>query len=306
MSLRVHAIVTRPQPQADGWVAALKGAGVDASAFPLIDISAHAAHSALAAALEAAWARASTCHALMFVSAAAVVHFFAARPVADTPASFSTTPPDLWRAWATGPGTAAALRAAGVPEARIDQPPLDATQFDSESLWQWVKGQCDAPDFKPDASLDTHPKRVLIVRGGNALGEMAGRDWLAQQLQARGVAVEFAVAYTRHAPVWTVDFRERFSYILRQSLLQYGEQTINTEIAESGLKDDSLRSVWVFSSSEAIENLRQGVPQADWRGALAVATHPRIAQTAEAAGFGRVLNCGGSLDAVIASIKSLE
>jgi uroporphyrinogen-III synthase len=137
----------------------------------------------------------------------------------------------------------------------------------------------------------------LIVRGGDAWGQMAGRDWLAQQLHARGVTVEFAVAYTRHAPVWTTD--------LRDTVLHYCEQQNEYDIVEIGLKTPEKNAIWVFSSSEAIENLREGVPQANWRGTVAVATHPRIAQSAAQAGFGRVLSSGGSLDAVIASIKSL-
>jgi uroporphyrinogen-III synthase len=290
MSGAWHAVVTRPQPQADGWVAALQQAGVEASALPLIETRANAHGSANAAAVRAVWQRLGDFHALMFVSAAAVAHFFAARPAAEPVANWV----DGWRAWATGPGTAAALRAVGVPDWQIDQPLAGAVQFDSEALWARIAGQIERV---AQTTSEPKPRRVLIVRGGDAWGQMAGRDWLAQQLQARGVAVEFAVAYTRHAPVWTTD--------LRHTLLQYGEQSIEQGKAESRVKSPLKRAVWVFSSSEAIENLREGLPKADWRGAVAVATHPRIAQTAAQAGFGRVLASGGSLDAVIASIKSL-
>lgn len=249
-------------------------------------------------------------HALMFVSASAVEHFFAARPVALAAAEPAAAPVansvEQWRAWATGPGTAAALRAAGVADWRIDQPLAGAVQFDSEALWARVAGQIEGvaetaaePTSEPAAEPASRPqpRRVLIVRGGDAWGQMVGRDWLAQQLQARGVAVEFAVAYTRHAPVWTT--------YLRNTVLHYCEQENEYSIADSGVKNPSKTTVWVFSSSEAIENLREGMPQANWCRAVAVATHPRIAQTAAQAGFGRVLSSGGSLDAVIASIKSL-
>jgi len=61
------------------------------------------------------------------------------------------------RAWAPGPGTARALQQAGWPAARLDSPPTEAAQFDSEALWQRV-----APQVRPGA-------RVLIgarARGG--------------------------------------------------------------------------------------------------------------------------------------------
>ncbi|MFO1272722.1 MAG: hypothetical protein U1F50_13800 [Rubrivivax sp.] len=48
------------------------------------------------------------------------------------------------------------------------------------------------------------------------------------------------------------------------------------------------RHLWVFSSSEAVRNLQALAPGADWSPALAVASHPRIAEAARAAGFGRV------------------
>jgi uroporphyrinogen-III synthase len=46
--------------------------------------------------------------------------------------------------------------------------------------------------------------------------------------------------------------------------------------------------VWLLSSSEAAGHLLGLAPQADWSGAVAIATHPRIAQAAGVLGFGRV------------------
>src|SRR5205809_1097987 len=74
-------------------------------------------------------------------------------------------------------------------------PPDDAPQFDSEHLWPVVQGQVRAGD------------RVLVVRGGDGEGRSQGRDWLLQQLAARGVAVDTVAAYTRAAPSWSDDQR---------------------------------------------------------------------------------------------------
>lgn len=174
------------------------------------------------------------------------------------------------RAWSPGPGTTAALVEAGWRSDRIDEPAPDAPQFDSESLWAQVAGQ-----VRPGL-------RVLIVRGGDAEGRPTGRDWLATQLRAVGAAVEEVAAYRRTAPPGDGPWTAR---------------------AKAAAHDGS---VWLFSSSEAIANLREALPAQDWAGARAIATHPRIAEAAHAAGFGRVTASRPTLDAVAASIKSLH
>lgn len=45
---------------------------------------------------------------------------------------------------------------------------------------------------------------------------------------------------------------------------------------------------WLFSSSEAVGQLRLLAPGASWRASTALASHPRIAQAARDLGFGRV------------------
>lgn len=272
-------IVTRPEPDASEWVNALAQQQWPAVALPLIAIRPTRHQDALAA----AWAQASTSpptspstyQAVMFVSAQAVTHFFIAARVYEISnnAQKSSELFGVWRAWATGPGTANALRLAGVEAFRIDAPAADAAQLDSEALWHRVQGQLSGM------------RRVLIVRGSDAQGEMAGRDWLAQQLQARGIEVDFVRAYERHLPVWTVAQRA-----------QAAQATESVEAA----------AVWVFSSSEAITNLQQLLPEQAWTHARAVATHPRIAQAARNAGFGVVCESRPGLDAVLASIKSMR
>jgi uroporphyrinogen-III synthase len=62
--------------------------------------------------------------------------------------------------------------------------------------------------------------------------------------------------------------------------------------------------VWLFSSSEAVANLRALLPDQSWQQARAVATHPRIAQAARDAGFAVVCESRPALADVVASIES--
>jgi uroporphyrinogen-III synthase len=252
----VRVVVTRPEPEAGRWVAELQARGIDAQALPLIDIAPAPAADAL---LEA-WGHIDSFRAAMFVSGNAVKGFFAPMHVPWPPRT---------RAWATGPGTRDALQAAGVPPAAIDAPGDDAPQFDSEALWRQVRGQVRAGDA------------VLIVRGGNAVGEPSGRDWLRDELEAQGARVETVVAYVRRPPAWHA-----------------GEQARAAAAAADG-------SVWLLSSSEAVENLVHLLPAQDWRRARALVTHPRIAQTARAAGFAVVHESRPTLEAVVAALESV-
>lgn len=166
----MRLIVTRPAAQAADWVRALQALGQDAVALPLLDIG--PVHDP--APLRAVWCRLADNTLVMFVSANAVLHFFAAAPAGQAwPAAV--------RAGCTGPGTSAALRAAGVPAGCIVEPPAGAN-FDSESLWALL------------AVEDWAGRHVLVVRGEE------GRDWLADTLRARGATVDFVAAYRRCAP----------------------------------------------------------------------------------------------------------
>jgi uroporphyrinogen-III synthase len=163
-------LVTRPQPQADEWVASLRARGVAAHALPLLQIVPESDPAALAA-----WASLVDHRLVVFVSPGCVSSFFALRPAA------AAWPMDTW-AGATGPGTSQALREAGVPASAIVEPARDAQQFDSEALWR---------------RLESHPwqgQRVLVVRGDG------GRDWLADRLRAHGAQVQFVQAYRRVLP----------------------------------------------------------------------------------------------------------
>jgi len=254
----MRVIVTRPIHEAQQWIQALRAAGHEAVALPLIAIGPAPDPAAVAA----AWSALDRYRSVMFVSAQAVQRFFAQRPAQAT-----TFPCE---AWATGPGTARALRIAGVPAAQVIAPAADAAQFDSEALWQCV------------ASALRAGERVLIVRGADADTPWAtgtGRDWLAQKLRAAALEVDFVASYQRQRP--TLDARAR-------------------QLASSAATDGSW---WLFSSSEAIHNLRTALPAQNWQTARALTTHPRIAQAARDAGFGQVHTTRPTLEAIRASIE---
>jgi uroporphyrinogen-III synthase len=169
-------------------------------------------------------------------------------------------------AGSTGPGTSQALRQWGVSATQIAEPRADAPQFDSEALWQQLAPQ------------DWHDAGVLIVRGDG------GRDWLSDTLRSHGARVTHLAAYRRVAPAFTAAER----VLLGEALAAPGAH------------------VWLFSSSEAVGLLQtQLAPGASWASARAIATHPRIAESARAAGFGQVILARPELDAVVACLQSL-
>jgi len=265
----MRVIVTRVQPQAQLWAQVLCQHGHDALALPLIETAGLPDTSAL----RQTWQRLPEYLAVMFVSAHAVVHFFAQKEaLAQT--GYALTAAKI-RAWGTGPGTRTALLQQGVPADRIDSPAMRGGQFDSETLWQLVQDQVGPG------------QRVLIVRGdtpGSAepAPQGVGRDWLAQRLQAAGAGVDCVVAYQRAAPVWNA---------------------ARLALAATAATDSS---VWVLSSAEALRNLRSLLPNQNWSRALAVATHERIAQAARQLGFGQVALANPTLDSVLASIESMS
>jgi uroporphyrinogen-III synthase len=176
--------------------------------------------------------------------------------------------PAQTRAWSPGAGTRRALAAQGVPDDQLDSPAEDSPRFDSEALWQRV-----AVHVRPGDC-------VLIVRGGEAGdSEGSGRDWLPDQLRRAGAQVRTVMAYVRAVP--------QFSATERDEAIAG---------ASSG--------VWLFSSSQAVANLKTLLPGQSWAQARAIATHPRIAQAARDAGFGVVCESRPALADVSATLKS--
>lgn len=232
-----HLIVTRPAAQAAALIDELRSRGVAASALPLIEIAPPPDPAAVAT----AWAGLAGDALAFFASANAVEHFLGARPA-------GLHWPDATLAAGPGPGTAAALRAGGVPAPLVVEPAAGAASFDSEALWEQLRPR------------DWRGRRVLLVRGEQ------GRDWLAEQLHAAGAEVHAVAAYRRRAPQPDAA----------------GRALLARALAEPGAY------LWHFSSSEAVQYLSALAPDATWRGAAAVVTHPRIAAAARALGFGAV------------------
>lgn len=259
----MQVVVTRPEREAKAWVQALSDAGHEVLALPLI-----AFESLSPPTLQPL----ETYHALMFVSAQAVVAFFEKKEAlplhyqAPEAHFFDNTylPATRTRYWAPGPGTARALLQVGIAADDIDQPDPQGQQFDSEALWQVVGSQVHAK------------ARVLIVRGesdGQAIAvhptptrQGHGRDWLAQQCEAAGAQVDYAVVYKRVCPIWTLE--------------QQHQAQQATE-----------RALWLFSNAEALGHLTHLLPQTDWQHTAALATHPRVARAVQSIGFANVTVC---------------
>jgi uroporphyrinogen-III synthase len=64
-------------------------------------------------------------------------------------------------------------------------------------------------------------------------------------------------------------------------------------------------SVWCFSSSQAILHLAQALPAQSWVKARCLATHDRIAQTAQTLGFGQVHLTRPQVSDVLRSLECL-
>jgi uroporphyrinogen-III synthase len=268
-----RVIVTRPEREAQAWADALQALGVPCEPLPLMEIAGLQDPSPLTN----AWQAVPHYLAVMFVSANAVRHFMAARPTGS--------PIQPCRAWSTGPGTRAALLAEGWPAELIDSPDETAPQFDSEALWDLVAplaiNASQATDLAGAKTAEQAQAVVLIVRGADAHGQLAGRDWLALQMESAGIQVLQTVAYVRRAP--------------RLSSAQQSR-------ARQAMSDGSR---WLFSSSEAAQHLLQACPDLDLDRAKALATHPRIALRLKQLGWSCVDLVPAGLKAQAQSIKSL-
>jgi uroporphyrinogen-III synthase len=135
--------------------------------------------------------------------------------------------------------------------------------FDSEALWARLRAR------------DWTGRRVLVVRGEG------GRDWLAEQLGQAGARIDFVAAYQRVLPASDAQF-----VALRDAALAQPAQHL-----------------WSFSSSEAVANLQQLSPGADWSASAAVAPHPRIVAALQRLGFGQVRLAAVSATALAAAAR---
>ncbi|MDR7331689.1 uroporphyrinogen-III synthase [Roseateles asaccharophilus] len=115
--------------------------------------------------------------------------------------------------------------------------------------------------------------RALLLRGDG------GREWLAERLAEAGARPEPVTVYHRSGP--------RFDA---------AEQVLLTQILAQ-----PQGFVWLFSSAEAVGHLA-GQPL---NGQRAIATHPRIAEAASAAGFAPVVLARPDPEAVTQALKRL-
>jgi uroporphyrinogen-III synthase len=156
-------LVTRPARQAGGFAQKIAALGGTPVVFPAIVILPPADPAPLAR----AHAALPTYDGAVFVSANAV--------------EYGAPDPRLWPAqlvaFAPGPGTAEALAAVGIPDAR-----MPATTFDSEGLLA-------LPEL-----ADPRGRRILIFRGDG------GREHLGDTLRARGARVDYVACYRRAKP----------------------------------------------------------------------------------------------------------
>ena len=159
----IGIIVTRPQRQAAGFAAKIAALGGRPIIWPAIVILPPHDGERLAR----AHATLGDYDIAIFVSANAVE--YGAPPAATWPARIVT--------YAPGPGTAEALAAAGIPNARIP-----VKSWDSEGL-------LDLRDLQ-----DVSGKRIVVFRGEG------GREFLGNSLRMRGGTVDHVTCYRRVAP----------------------------------------------------------------------------------------------------------
>ncbi|MEO8740026.1 MAG: uroporphyrinogen-III synthase [Casimicrobiaceae bacterium] len=157
-------LITRPARQAAGFAQQIAAIGGMPLVFPAIVILPPGDRRAL----DVAQHRLASYDFAVFVSANAVEY-----GVGDRQAW-----PGQLRVFAPGPGTAAALAAAGILDVRVP-----ATTMDSEGLLA-------LPELAAVSG-----KRVLILRGSG------GRQLLGSTLTARGASVDYVECYTRAKPV---------------------------------------------------------------------------------------------------------
>jgi len=201
------------------------------------------------------------------VDAVMVVSAAAVRAFVNGPAAMGAGQAAT-RWWAPGPATALALSQA-LPRWGVALDRIDQPVAHAE--------QFDSESLWAQVATQVSPgDEVLVVAGGN------GRDWLAERCSERGAQVHRCTAYARQVPTQTPQWLEALAQAQRQG------------------------QIWMFSSAQALEHLKACTLGHDWSRTTALATHPRIAQSAQTMGFGRVWVCRSSLDDAIQTLESKQ
>jgi len=254
--MRKPVVITRPAAQAGPLAARLARVGCPVHVFPLLEIQPLADTVALVATL----ARLQDYALVAFVSPNAI----------DAAFAHIAAWPQALPAAVVGEGSRQALARHGLTEANATIiSPLDPGRTDSETLLQ----ELDLPALRG--------KKVLIVRAET------GRELLADQLRAAGVAVEQVAAYRRSAPVLDAG-----KLLVLENLI--------TEPND-----------WIITSSEGLRLLRDQVialaGEAGWArmcDKTLIVPHYRIEETARSLGFQQIILTGSGDDAVYAAIQS--
>ncbi|MSQ56762.1 MAG: uroporphyrinogen-III synthase, partial [Limnohabitans sp.] len=97
----------------------------------------------------------------------------------------------------------------------------------------------------------------------------------------QGIRVDAVASYSRAIPHWNLD-----------------QQTQAQFATHDG-------SIWIFSSSQALDHLAKLLPHQSWHLAKALATHERIAQSAKQLGFGVVHTSRPVMSDMLASLEYL-
>jgi uroporphyrinogen III methyltransferase/synthase len=270
-------IVTRPQPDAQKLIDALKTRGRSVIAFPVIAIEPVADDGPLVDAMK----RIDDYRLVIFVSPNAIRRALASREGA--------WPHDV-TIGVMGPGSVETLRSLGIatPGHRVVAPRADATRsganvdrFDSESLFAALDDTLNL-----SRGFDG---RVLILRGNG------GRAWFADRLRGLDITVDEVEAYRRVRPV----------------------PDANSSTALTNLMIANERAAFIVTSSEGVDNLIALVEQvvagatglAPARGrswlhaSTIIAPHRRIAEKARQSGFLRILVCAPGDRGILAAIE---
>jgi len=106
-----------------------------------------------------------------------------------------------------------------------------------------------------------------------------GREWLSQQIKAQGIRVDTVASYIRSVPLWNSD------------------QQMQADLATQD------GSIWILSSSQALDHLAKLLPHQSWNLAKALVTHERIAQSVKQLGFGVVRTSRPLMADMLASLE---
>ena len=119
---------------------------------------------------------------------------------------------------------------------------------DSEALWRVIM------------QGDKLPSRVLLIRGQD------GRDWLAEQLIAKGISVQIHVAYCRELATWSPELKLQFSHWSKDEVpavwlltSPHGIQAVMTQMHQAGLSAWASQCSYIVTHPRLVEILQRSL-----------------------------------------------